>query len=282
MRATIQYIEQELKGLYPKTEILAFTRLILEHVCWLNYTEQVLSRDNPLADQFRIKINEMVKRLQFYEPIQYILGETEFLGLKILVSPSVLIPRPETEELVQWVCKTQLPDSPDLLDAGTGSGCIALALKKLIPNAKVKAFDISLQALEVARNNAAINNLEVDFFDADILKWENFSWQKFNIIVSNPPYVRESEKKIMEKNVLKYEPQNALFVADNDPLLFYRRILEFTRRYLSKKGWLFFEINETFGSQLIELIQQYGFSETEIKKDLYGKSRMLRCRKNFS
>lgn len=279
MKATIQYIEQELRDLYPKTEIRAFTRLILEHVCGISYTQQVLMKDQLLDDSFKNTISEMVKRLKNHEPIQYILGETEFLGLKLIVTPPVLIPRPETEELVLWIAETEMPEAPALLDVGTGSGCIALALKDRIADASVSAFDFLPQALEVAGKNAELNKLEVEFFKADIMKWETSTWRNFDAIISNPPYVRESEKENMSANVLNYESQKALFVPDNDPLIYYRQITQFARRYLNENGWLFFEINENLGNETIDLVRQCGYKEAELKKDLFGKNRMLRCRK---
>lgn len=279
MEATIQHIEHELKGLYPKTEVQAITRLILEHVCRMNYTEQVLSREKKLDTHSREKIYKIVERLKNFEPVQYILGETEFSGLKLQVMPSVLIPRPETEELVMWVAGTEFPSNPSLLDIGTGSGCIALALKKQFQPATVAGVDISEKALETARNNAKLNGLEVHFFQADILNWEKTKWKTVDGIVSNPPYVRESEKKAMFSNVLKYEPGKALFVPDSNPLLFYRRIAEFARVFLRENGWLFFEINEKLGDDMKHLMKEFGFRNTEVKKDLNGKNRMLRCRK---
>ncbi len=282
MRATIQYIEQELSSLYPKTEIRSLTRLILEHVCGLNYTQQLLLQDQVLENTSRENIRSIVERLISHEPIQYILGETAFLDMRLLVNPSVLIPRPETEELVHWVAETELPSASAALDAGTGSGCIALGIKKLIPDADVHAFDNSDQALDVARKNAVINNLDVDFFKADIFNWNSVSWRKYNAVVSNPPYVRESEKEMMEVNVLKHEPEDALFVTDADPLIYYRSIAEFASLFLEKRGWLFFEINENFGHEMSGLVKKYGFRTAEIKKDLFGKNRMLRCRKEIS
>ncbi len=279
MRATIQHIEQELGNLFPKTEIRAFTRLMLEHVCGLNYTQQVLLKDKPLDDSVKATINEMVSRLKNHEPIQYILGETEFAGLRLKVTPPVLIPRPETEELVQWVTETGLAGNPYVIDIGTGSGCIALALKNIFPDALVRGVDVSDKALELARENAVLNALEVEFYKADILDWEAGSWRNFDVVISNPPYVRNSEREKMEANVLKYESEEALFVPDSDPLIFYRRIAEFAERYLNKSGLLFFEINEGLGHEMLELVQQFGFQEATIRKDLFGKKRMLRCRK---
>ncbi|MFW6290113.1 MAG: peptide chain release factor N(5)-glutamine methyltransferase [Mariniphaga sp.] len=279
MRETIQHIERELSGLYPKTEIRAFTRIMLEHVCGFNYTRQVLLRDQPLDDAAKAILYEMVERLKTHEPIQYILGETEFAGLTLEVAPPVLIPRPETEELVQWVTQTPLPKAPALLDVGTGSGCIALALKKAFPDALVQAVDVSEQALELAKENALQNRLLIEFCKADILNWETRSWRNFDVVISNPPYVRESERDKMEANVLNYESEKALFVPDSDPLIFYRRIAEFSLHCLNKNGWLFFEINENLGQETLCLVQQIGFQDATIKSDLFGKNRMLRCRR---
>lgn len=279
MKEIIQYIEHELESLYQKSEVKAFERLILEHVCGLSYTQQILMRDEVLNDNQKYKIRNIVERLKTFEPVQYILGETVFSDLRLLVNPAVLIPRPETEELVQWVAETRVQGKPLFLDVGTGSGCIALAISKLFPEAKVQAVDVSEEALDVARNNAVLNNLNVDFFIADILNWEHYDWKMYDAIVSNPPYVRESEKGRMEANVLKYEPADALFVSDSNPLIYYRRITELAVRFLNHNGWLFFEINESLGNEMKALVRHYGFSRVDVRKDLSGKDRMLRCRK---
>lgn len=279
MEATIQYIEKELAGLYPKTEIKAFVRLILEHVFGLSYTDQVLQRRKKADEPLRKSVVEVVERLKAFEPIQYILGETEFFGMKLKVNPAVLIPRPETEELISWILEQRTEGNPAVLDVGTGSGCIALALKKSFKGAEVWAVDFSQQALQIAHENGRKNSLDVNFFQADILSWENYEWRNFSLIVSNPPYVRESEKGVMSDNVLKYEPETALFVPDSDPLLFYRRIAEFAQRHLEENGWLYFEINEAFGNETHRLLENAGFCSVETKHDLSGKARMIRCRK---
>lgn len=279
MKEIIQYIENELESLYQKTEVKAFVRLILEHVCGLNYTQQILLKDEHLKDAQKHEIRNIVKRLKTYEPVQYILGETEFAGMRLLVNPAVLIPRPETEELVQWIDETGISSKSDVLDVGSGTGCIALAISKLIPDISVHAVDISEDALDVARNNAELNGLDVNFLQADILNWEQYDWKKYGAIVSNPPYVRVSEKERMKANVLQYEPGNALFVPDSDPLIFYRCISELAEHSLEHNGWLFFEINESLGDEMKELVEQYGFNMVEVRKDLSGKDRMLRCRK---
>jgi len=281
MKATIQYIEKELAGLFPKTEIEGFTRIIFEAVCGWGFTEQVLKKYEIISVVDFEKIESIVLRLKNFEPIQYILGETEFYGLRLKVNPAVLIPRPETEELVQWIIKSNLPEHSRILDIGTGSGCIALALKSQLKNAEVFGVDISERALEIARQNAFKNNLDVGFFQTDILKWELFIWKTFNVIVSNPPYIRASEKPQMHANVLNFEPENALFVTDKDPLVFYRSIGAFTKKHLSENGMLFFEINENLGLEIKELLLDFDFSEIEIRKDINGKKRMVFCRNSI-
>lgn len=277
MKAVIQYIEKELDGLYPETEIQGFTRLILESVFRLNYTGLILRKDDPVLSAEKKQIEKIVQRLKNFEPVQYVLGETEFYGLKIKVNPSVLIPRPETEELVNWIVETGLPGNPKIADIGTGSGCIAMALKKQMNNTSVLAVDISEKAIQTAEINSNLNRLDVEFFQADILNWEKYEWDSFDLIVSNPPYVREMEKVKMQPNVLNYEPRMALFVPDDDPLIFYRKIASFAKKYLRKNGWLYFEINENLGKEMTLLIQNLGFRKTEVKKDINGKDRMLRC-----
>lgn len=279
MEATIQYIEKELAGLYPKTEVQGFIRLIFWHVLQLSYTDLVLRRNQKLENSSQKRIEEIVERLKKFEPIQYILGETEFWGLKLAVNPSVLIPRPETEELVQWITTTVEGEKISVVDVGTGSGCIALALKKEMTNAVVSGVDISGESILTARKNAEINRLDVTFKQADILQWEKEKWEPVDLIVSNPPYVRELEKAAMHQNVLQYEPENALFVSNTNPLGFYRSIADFARRYLNEKGWLFLEINENMGEELTQLLAAKSFVDIEIRKDINGKDRMLRCRK---
>jgi release factor glutamine methyltransferase len=279
MEATIQHIEKELTGLYPKTEVKAFTRLILEHVCGLSFTEQVMLRKQKLDERHKKAVYAVVERLKNDEPVQYILGETEFFGMKLKVKPAVLIPRPETEELAHWIAETVLPEKPAVIDMGTGSGCLALAIKKQFPQAQVSATDLSAEALEVARENAALNALNVHFFRSDMLHWGNYKWDDYDVVVSNPPYVRESEKTAMLANVLKYEPESALFVPDANPLLFYREIASFAQIHLKKNGWLFFEINENLGKEMVQMLENSGFTSVEVKKDVFGKNRMVRCRR---
>jgi release factor glutamine methyltransferase len=281
MKTTIQYTEKELADLYPPNEIDGFKRIIFESVCGWGFTEQVFKRNEIISvDDFR-RIKVIIAKLKSFEPIQYILGETEFYGLKLKVNPSVLIPRPETEELVDWIVQSKLPTHCSVLDIGTGSGCIALAIKNQLKEAKVSGMDISERALETARQNALENSLEVIFFQADILNPTNFTGKKYDVIVSNPPYIRECEKLLMHSNVLNYEPENALFVPDANPLVFYRAIASFANKFLNKNGSLFFEINENLGSETLGLLTDFGFFDIEITKDINGKNRMVRCKNNI-
>ncbi len=279
MQTTIQYINKELTELYPESEVQGFIRILLESICGWNYTQQILNKNESVSAIQFSEIEKAVLRLKKYEPIQYILGETEFMGLNLKVNSSVLIPRPETEELVDWIIRTNTKENPRILDIGTGSGCIPLAIKNSIKASKVFAADISESAIKVARQNATLHQFDIQFFQADILKWENYKWDCFDIIVSNPPYVRELEKKEMQPNVRDFEPENALFVSNEDPLIFYRRIAEFAQKYLHKDGRLFFEINEYLGDEMYKLLENKGFANIELKKDIHGKNRMLFCRK---
>ena len=222
-------------------------------------------------------------RLKTHEPIQYILGETQFYGLPFIVTPATLIPRPETEELVDWVVSEFLHHNSELklLDVGTGTGCIAISLAKNIPNATVSALDISKEALQVASQNAKINKVKVNFMESDIVKVKTLP-QKYDVIVSNPPYVRNSEKKKMQKNVLDFEPSSALFVGDDNPLVFYSKITELASKYLNPNGLLFFEINEYLSKELIQLLEKEFFINIELKKDVFGKDRMIKAKRGES
>ncbi len=281
MKLTIQYIENELASLYPPTEIEGFKRIICEAVCGWGFTEQVLKKHEIISPTDLEKIKSIVLRLKNDEPIQYILGETEFYGLKLKVNPSVLIPRSETEELVEWVVQSKLPLNCSVLDIGTGSGCIAIAIKSQLKNAQVSGIDISSEALAIAQQNAVENGLEVNFYLADILNLSNLDREKYDVIVSNPPYIRESEKEQMHSNVLNYEPEIALFVPNNDPLKFYRAIAVFAKNNLCEKGRLFFEINESLGAEMFDLLTNYGFYQIEVRKDINGKNRMVCCFNNI-
>jgi release factor glutamine methyltransferase len=230
--------------------------------------------------------NTIVEQLQQEIPVQYLLGKTSFYGLDFEVNADVLIPRPETEELVDWIIQstkyqvrgTKLEDVRriiKILDIGTGSGCIAIALAKNITNAQVFAIDVSEKALATAQKNAEINAVKVTFVEKNILETDDLS-EHFDIIVSNPPYVRELEKKEIKKNVLDNEPYLALFVKDNDALVFYKKIAELAQKKLSQNGQLFFEINQYLGEETVELLKKMGFKNIELRKDIYGNNRMIK------
>jgi release factor glutamine methyltransferase len=222
--------------------------------------------------------NEILEKLKQEIPIQYILGTTSFYGLEFEVNQNVLIPRPETEELVDWIISTndarQQPNNLKILDIGTGSGCIAISLAKNMPKAQVFAIDVSEKALVTAQKNAVINKVEVTFLQKNILETSDLE-QQFDIIVSNPPYVRHLEKQEIKKNVLDNEPHLALFVEDHDALLFYKKIAELTQKSTSKNTQLYFEINQYLGSEMIDLLEKRNFKNIQLKKDIYGNDRMI-------
>ena len=266
---------ESLKEEYPKEETGSFFLILLEEYCGLTRLDLALKPDLNLSEEQILKFREAIERLQNHEPIQYITGHTEFFGLKFIVNRHVLIPRPETEELVQWVLEDiDHSGAIDILDIGTGSGGIAVSLAKNLPQAKISAIDISEEALKVAKQNAELNLVSVEFFHQDILNTEMLP-QQYDIIISNPPYVRELEKNEMQRNVLEYEPETALYVKDNDPLIFYRKITELAAIYLKPRGKLYFEINQYLGKETDALLTEKNF-QTRLKKDIFGVDRMLR------
>ena len=225
--------------------------------------------------------NAILTKLQQEIPIQYILGKTHFYGLDFEVDENVLIPRQETEELVEWIIINQQINKPtnlQILDIGTGSGCIAISLAKNLPAAKVSAIDVSENALQVARKNADLNQVDVTFIHQNILETEDLQ-APFNVIVSNPPYVRNLEKAEIKKNVLANEPHLALFVDDHDALIFYRKIAELAQKNLKENGQLYFEINQYLGKEMVDLLQKMGFVEVALRKDIYGNDRMIMAMK---
>ena len=277
MQTAINHIQSELKGLYPETEIKSFSYLIIEKLTGFSRTEIIVNKNTLFSDEQHHVIETFIEKLKKNVPIQYILGETEFFGLAFNVNESVLIPRPETEELVEWIhSENTLTANLNILDIGTGSGCIAISLKHEFPNASVHAFDISEQALNTARSNAERNKLNVTFSRIDILNAPETE-QQWDIIVCNPPYVTEQEKSSILPNVLEHEPHLALFVPDNDPLLFYCCIALFAKQHLKPQGKLYFEINRTFGVETVELLTDLGFCNVELRKDISGNDRMVRA-----
>lgn len=274
------YFNNALLGYYPETEIESFFHLLSERILKLKRIDISQSLYAVVSGKKYDKFEKAIDRLKKYEPIQYILGDTEFYGLVIKVNPSVLIPRPETEELVDWIIKDcKEKKSISILDVGTGSGCIAIALSKNLPNASIVALDVSSDALKIAKQNAIDNEVEIEFVEADILDWDSTNMQ-FDVIVSNPPYVRELEKQMMSANVLDHEPHLALFVKDDDALLFYRKITDVAANILKPNGQLYFEINESLGESTKELLTEKSFNEIELKRDFFEKDRMIKAIKS--
>jgi release factor glutamine methyltransferase len=270
---------QELIPIFDQGEAESFFYLILEEKQKLKRIDLALKPDLTFSEEEILIWNSILEQLKLEIPVQYLLGKTSFYGLDFEVNSNVLIPRPETEELVDWIiksCKSKGENSKlKILDIGTGSGCIAVSVAKNIKNAQVSAIDISDIALAIAKKNAETNNVEVVFVSQNILETTNLK-QQFDIIVSNPPYVRNLEKQEIKKNVLDNEPHLALFVADNDALIFYKKIAELAQKSLSENGELFFEINQYLGQEMIELLQKMNFKSIELRKDIYGNDRMIR------
>ncbi|WP_396142082.1 peptide chain release factor N(5)-glutamine methyltransferase [Flavobacterium sp.] len=271
-----------LKNSQDEQEIESFFFILTEYLHNLKRVDVALNPNFELSEAEVEKWNTILAQLQLEKPIQYITREAWFYGLKFEVNENTLIPRPETEELVEWILNssiTQHPSPNTILDIGTGTGCIPIALKANLPQANISAIDVSEKAIEVAKRNAELNKVEVNFIQANILEVEDLSQlpSSYNIIVSNPPYVRNLEKQEIKKNVLDYEPHLALFVEDTDALLFYRKIAQLAIKNLSPNGLLFFEINQYLGKETVELLENLGFKNIELKKDIYGNDRMVKC-----
>ena len=278
---------QELSPIYDEMEAASFFYLILEHLHQLKRIDLALNPEIEISESDIDQWERLLSGLKMEKPIQYLLGETEFYGLKFKVNENVLIPRPETEELVELIIvesQKSKVESLKILDIGTGSGCIAISLAKNLPNAEVFAIDVSEKALETAKENAASNGVEVTFIQQNILEITNLTFDlglsTFDLIVSNPPYVRMLEKEEIKPNVLEYEPHLALFVEDNDALLFYRKIAQLAKDNLSENGKLYFEINQYLGKETVDLLDGLGFKNIELIKDIYGNNRIVRCTKN--
>ena len=271
----ITIVKDNLKGVIGNDEARQFAWLIFDYLRKYSQSDLLFKGDELLSDEEISFINNAVNKLKQSEPIQYVLGQVEFMGLVFKVDKRVLIPRPETEELVEWIL-SEIPESNiNILDIGTGSGAIPVSIKKHRPEINIHAWDISNDALVVAKDNAMLNSVDINFKCVDILKPEEHTC--FDIIISNPPYVTESEKALMLNNVLDFEPHTALFVPNNDPLLFYKAIAAFSKKSLKQGGMLFFEINEAFGKETVELLELYGFSQIILKKDISGKDRMVKA-----
>lgn len=275
MQTIFEYTKDQLKDYLSENEIRSFYLLMTEKITGFSRTEIITNKYTFFSIEQRNMLDSFIEKLKKSEPIQYILGETEFYGLKYLVNPSVLIPRPETEELVEWIEKeNKQTNELKILDIGTGSGCIAISLKNIFPDAEVTAYDISKEALETAEKNARLNNLSVLFKQVNIFDKAESS-DKWNIIVSNPPYIPIKEKESIEPNVLNHEPHLALFVPDNDPLIFYKRIADFALKHLVENGKLYFEIHRDAGIRCTEMLKNSGFANVELRKDMFGNDRMI-------
>ena len=271
---------QELTPIYDAGEAESFFYLIVEEKHQLKRIDLALHPDLVFSEAEIVVWNSILEQLKQEIPVQYLLGKTSFYGLDFEVNENVLIPRPETEELVEWILESQKPKGESqnirILDIGTGSGCIAISLAKNLPNATVFAIDVSEKALATAKKNAENNSVNVTFINQNILETEDLG-QQFDIIVSNPPYVRNLEKEEIKKNVLDNEPHLALFVEDNDALIFYKKIAELAQKNLSENGQLYFEINQYLGKEMIDLLEKMNFAAIELRKDIYGNDRMIRA-----
>ena len=279
MQHLTHYIRQELEGVYTPSEISVLNRLILGEIYGTSFASITEDKFSNLSGLQARKLEDILSRLKMGEPHQYVFGKSEFYGIEFRLTPDVLIPRPETEELVEWVLsENNAAERIMILDIGTGSGCIAVALAKKLSNAVIDAWDLSERAISVAADNASRNGVEVHFTRRDIL--QPFSSEaSYDVIVSNPPYVMESEKGTMERNVISFEPHEALFVPDDNPLLFYERIAWLAIETLNKRGRLYFEINRSKGEVICEMLQEKGFTEVELRKDISGNARMIRALK---
>ncbi|MHB0756666.1 peptide chain release factor N(5)-glutamine methyltransferase [Polaribacter sp. M15] len=280
------YFSDELSEIYPKEEIATFFFILIEEYLHLKRIDTVLKPDFVIQEERLTLLIQALEKLKKEQPLQYIIGKTEFFGYPFFVDKNTLIPRPETEELVEWVLKDvqdkrqknreEQDKFLQILDIGTGSGCIPISLAKNLSNVSISAIDVSLDALKVATKNATLNKVNINFIERNILSATQLDCN-YDIIISNPPYVRELEKVEIQNNVLENEPHLALFVADNNPLVFYDKIADLAKRHLLKDGMLFFEINQYLGKETANLLQQKGFQNIKLQKDLFKNNRMIKA-----
>ena len=275
MKSIANKIHEGLAIAYSDGEIKALTRILATELLGVSQMAFYMKDDITLTEEQETLLDDAIARLQKHEPIQYILGYSDFCGLRFKVTPATLIPRPETSELVEWIAN-ESNGTESILDIGTGSGCIAISIANKLPQSKVSAWDISPDALAVAKENSKANSCNVAFETVDILAYEP-AGEQFDIIVSNPPYIKEVEKEQMEANVLDWEPDTALFVPDNDPLLFYRTIAEKATKMLHPGGKLYFEINRAYGKETADMLSALGYTDIELRKDFADKDRMIRA-----
>jgi len=279
IKEIIEKYRKQLLLLYPIEEAESIINLVMEEILGYDQTKLFLNLDKAIDQGKLMRLESVLRDLKRNKPVQYVLEVGHFFDLDLFVNEHVLIPRQETEELVKWIiddCKGQ--QNLKILDVGTGSGCIAVALKKNLPDAEITAIDVSNEAIDVAKENAEQHKVEINIKQVDILNTKDWdSFDKFDLIVSNPPYVTESERSKLHKNVIAYEPHTALFVSDNDPLIFYKAIIEFSKSYLAPEGRVYFEINEKHAQEIKELCSMNGFGEVEVKQDMNGKDRMVKA-----
>jgi len=290
-----QYIKEQLNGMYEEQEAINITHLAIEHATGLSKTQRVAKRQTELLHTELEQLKKDLNRLKLHEPVQYVMNKTWFYGMELYVDKNVLIPRPETEELVQWIINDIKTSGKDvftrrsmeadettqlkILDVGTGSGCIALALKGAMPKAEVWGCDVSEEALNVARRNGSALNIRVDFQGVNFLDdGQQKHLPTVDIIVSNPPYVPLKDREHMQSNVVDHEPYTALFVPDDDPLIFYKALAEFAKKRLYAGGSIYMEIHEALANDVAKLFNSYGYSNFELKKDMQGKDRMVKVR----
>lgn len=274
MNKIVAYIRSRLQPYYTAEEVSALSRIVCCDLLGQAPTDYYLGKDIVLSSKKEQELEDILQRLSRFEPLQYIEGRTLFLGREFWVAPGVLIPRPETEELVELMLK-EIPADARILDVGTGSGCIAISLAKELPDTLVTAWDVSPEALSVARANALKLQADVRFVECDVLACQVDEVGLYDVIVSNPPYVTEAEKADMEPNVLQWEPSLALFVPDDDPLRFYRRIAVLGRDMLADGGRLYFEINRAYGREMVEMLRTMGYVRVRVKKDLSQNDRFV-------
>lgn len=269
-----QFIE-EVASLYEQQEAKELFYLVILQLSGWSRAQLMVNQDVILSDTQQTAFVEIFNELKTGKPLQHIFAEAWFYGLKFKVSSAVLIPRPETEELVEWILTDQSILSPKILDIGTGSGCIAISIKKNKPTAEVSALDVSEEALAIAKTNASQNETVINFIHSDILSY--ITEEKYDLIVSNPPYITENEKKEMHQNVLQHEPHLALFVTNENPLIFYAAIADLASKQLKTNGLLYFEINEYLGKETVDMLNDKGFINIILKKDMQGKDRMIQA-----
>ena len=279
MHPVVHEIRKALQGYYPDSEARALAKLLLVEMLGFSTLELYGGKDRVISEKDRILLMDIISRLQQNEPIQYIIGKETFCNLSFMVDKNVLIPRPETQELVEWI----LADNEGrkgcrVLDVGTGSGCIAISLAKKMPESQVEAWDFSAGALQMAERNASLNEVEICFVKQNVLTFVPES-ACLDILVSNPPYITESEKTGMEGNVLDWEPETALFVQDDDPLLFYRKIASLGRVMLNPGGSLYFEINRAYGKEMVTMLEEMGYTRIVLRKDMFDNDRMIKAMK---